>query len=64
MSVVSKLQLTHASRSSHSWLSKKPQLVLSSKLVVASLSCAEFGTAQPQLVEVFLGLFVKNIFRK
>ena len=50
MSVVSKLQFTHASRSSHSWLSKQPQLVQSSKLVVASLSCAELGTAQPQLV--------------
>ena len=55
MSVVSKLQLTHASRSSHSWLSKQPQLVKSSKLVVASLSCAELGTAQPQLVLVIKG---------
>ena len=26
----------------------------SSKLVVASLSCAELGTAQPQLVVVFV----------
>ena len=50
VSVVSKLQFTHASKSSHSWLSKQPQLVKSSKLVVASLSCAELGTAQPQLV--------------
>ena len=50
MSVVSKLQFTHASRSSRSWLSKQPKLGQSSKLVVASLSCAELGTAQPQLV--------------
>ena len=50
MSVVSKMQFTRASRSSHRWLSKQPQLVKSSKLVVASLSCADFGTAQPQLV--------------
>ena len=50
MLTVSKLQFTHASRSSHSLLSKQPQLVQSSKLVVASLSCAELGTAQPQLV--------------
>ena len=57
MSVVSKLQFTHASRSSHSWLSKHPQLVQSSKLVVASLSCAELGTAQSQLV-----YFVKSNF--
>ena len=53
MSVVSKLQFTHASRSSHSWLSKQPQLMQSSKLQVASLSCAELGTAQPQLVVTF-----------
>ena len=50
MSVVSKLQFTHASISSRSWLSKQPKLVQSSKLVVASLSCAELGTAQSQLV--------------
>ena len=59
VSVVSKLQFTHASRSSHSWLSKQPRLVQSSKLVVASqltksqwvasLSWSELGTAQPQL---------------
>ena len=48
------LHFTHASRSSHSWLSKQPQLVQSSKLVVASLSCAELGTAQPQLVPPFV----------
>ena len=53
MSVVSKLQFTHASRSSHSWLSKQPQLVQSSKLLVARLSCPELGTAQPQLVSFF-----------
>ena len=58
MSVVSKLQFTHASRSSHSWLSKQPQLVQSSKLLVASLSCAELGTAQPQLVNLHLFIFV------
>ena len=50
MSVVSKLHFTYASRSSHSWLSKQSKLVQSSKLVEASLSCAELGTAQPQLV--------------
>ena len=53
VSVVSKLQFTHASRSSPSWLSKQPQLVQSFKLVVASLSCAELGTAQLQLVLFF-----------
>ena len=52
MSVVSKLQFTHASRSSHSWLSKQPKLLQSSKLVVASLSCAELGRAQPRLVVI------------
>ena len=46
----SQVQFTHTSRSSHSWLSKQPQLVQSSKLLVASLSCAELGTAQPKLV--------------
>ena len=54
MSVVSKLQFTHATRSSHSGLSKQPQLVQSSKIVVASLNCAELGTAQPQLVTFFI----------
>ena len=54
VSVVSKLQFTHASRSSHSWLSKQPQLVQSFKLLVANLSCAELGTAQPQLVFVII----------
>ena len=54
MSVVSKLQFTRASRSSNSWLSKQPQLVQSSKLLVASLSCAELGTVQTQLVHVSL----------
>ena len=48
MSVDSKLQFTHASSSSHSWLSKQPQQVQSSKRMVASLSCAELGTAQPR----------------
>ena len=37
-------------RSSHGLLSKQPQQVQSSKLVVVSLSCPELGTAQPQLV--------------
>ena len=55
VSVVSKLQFTYASISSHSWLSKQPQLVQSSILVVASLSCPELGTAQPQLVLIFFG---------
>ena len=50
MLVYSKLQFTHASSFSHSWLGRQLQLVQSSKLVVASLSCAELGTAQPQLV--------------
>ena len=50
VSVVSKLQFTQASISSHSWLSKQLQLVQSSKLVVAGLSFPELGTAQPQLV--------------
>ena len=59
VSVVSKLQFTHASRSSHSWLSKQSQLAQSSKLVVASLSCPELGTAQPQLVQNIL-LIKKN----
>ena len=40
-------------RSSHGLLSKQPQQVQSSKLVVVSLSCAELGTAQPQLVNPF-----------
>ena len=53
MSVVSKLQFTHAFRSSHSWLSKQPQLVL----LVASLSCAELGTAQPQLVFIIVVVY-------
>ena len=56
MSVVSKLQFNNASGSSHSWLSKQPQLVQSSKLVVANLSCTELGTAQPQLVTFFISL--------
>ena len=61
MSLVSKLQFTHAFRSSHSWLSKQPQLVQSSKLVVASLSCPELGTAQPQLVfELFFAWMVRS----
>ena len=47
MPVGSKLQLIQASGSSLSWLSKQPQLV------VASLSFAELGTAQPQLVFTF-----------
>ena len=50
MSVYSNLQFTHASRSSHTLLSKQPQIVQGSKLVLASLSYAELGTAQPQLV--------------
>ena len=54
VSVVSKMQFTRASRSSHRWLSKQPQLVQSSKLVVASLSYAELGTAQPQLVFIII----------
>ena len=54
MSVDSKLQFTHASSFSHSWQSKQPQLVQSSKLVVASLSYAELGTAQPQLVLAYI----------
>ena len=54
VSVVSKVQFTNASGSSHSWLSKQPQLVQSSKLVVTSLSCPELGTAQPQLVIIFV----------
>ena len=53
MSVDSKLQFTHASSSSHSWLSMQPQQVQSSKLMVTSLSCAELGTAQLQLVKKF-----------
>ena len=57
-----KLQFTHASRSSHSWLSKQPQLVHSSKLVVASLSCPELGTAQPQLVIFFVQFCICNLF--
>ena len=40
-------------------MSRQPQLVQSSKLVVASLSCAELGTAQPQLV---LNLNVVDLF--
>ena len=57
MPVYSKLQLTQASSSSHNWLTKQPQLVGSSKLVVAGLGCAELGTAQPQLVLFFLEPF-------
>ena len=67
MSLVSKLQFTHASRSSHSWLSRQPQLVQSSKLLVASLSCPELGTAQPQLVFSFcqIGiLYLRHILGK
>ena len=62
MSVVSKLQFTHASRSSYSWLSKQPQILQSSKLVEATLSCAELGTAQPQLVLFYLILFYFILF--
>ena len=50
VSVVSRLQFTHASRSSQSWLAKQPQLL------VASLSCPELGTAQPQLVSHYFML--------
>ena len=46
------LQPIQASSSSPSWRSKQSQLVGSSKLVVAGLSFAELGTAQPQLVFV------------
>ena len=53
VSVVSKLQFIHASRSSHSWLSKQPKLVQISKLLVGSLSFAELDTAQPKLVWSF-----------
>ena len=69
MSVDSKLQFTHASSSSHSWLSMQPQQVQSSKLMVTSLSCAELGTAQLQLVQyisrVFQGCFsdLRNFFQ-
>ena len=34
----------------------------SSELVVASLSCAELGTAQPQLVVVVMAVNVKPVF--
>ena len=57
MSVDSKLQFTHASSSSHSWLSMQPQQVQSSKLMVTSLSCAELGPAQLQLQECFKVVF-------
>ena len=57
VSVVSKMQFTHTSRSSHSWLSKQPKLVQSSKQLVASLSCPELGTAQPKLVNFFFQIF-------
>ena len=64
MSVVSKLQFTQASRSSHSWLSKQLQLVQSSKLVVAGLSFPELGTAQPQLAFYFMLLYcIEGVFR-
>ena len=48
----------YASRSSHSWLSKQPQLVQSSKLLVASPSCAMLNKAQPQLV--YFSIFFFN----
>ena len=54
MSVDSKLQLTQALNSSHGDVNKQHQLVGSSKIVVASLSCAELGTVQPQLVHFSL----------
>ena len=54
MSLDYKLQFILASSSIHSWLSKQSQLVQSSKLVIASLSCAELGTAQPQLVIIII----------
>ena len=47
MSVDFKLHFTQASSSSQSWLSKQTQLVGSSKVVVASLSCAELGHLSP-----------------
>ena len=61
MSVDSKLQFTHASSSSHSWLSMQPQQVQSSKLMVTSLSCAELGTAQLQLVACLV--YFKSVSR-
>ena len=55
--VDSMLRLSQAFSSSHSWLSRQPHLVQSSKLLVASLSCPELGTAQPQLVLIIVKLF-------
>ena len=59
MPVNFKLQLNQASSFCPSWLSKQPQLVQSSKLLVASPSCAMLGKAQPQLVyfSIFFKLF-------
>ena len=42
-------------------MSKQPQLVKSSKLVVASLSFPELGTAQPQLVIVIVVVAPTNL---
>ena len=50
--VDSKLQLTQPP--GHRWLCKQPQILGSSESVLASLSCAELGTAQPQLLVVVI----------